>query len=80
MKIELTTGCTLDSLTINDVPYEKLNINQIKSKLIELIEKFEDKELYDDLIRNIVNSQGEFTHGYTCDQCGDFVETYVLEC
>ena len=28
---------------------------------------------------DIVYSKGEFKDGYTCEQCGDFVETYTLE-
>lgn len=79
MKIELTTGCTADSLTINEMPYEKLNNSQVRSKIIELLEHFEDKDLYDEIIRDIVYSKGEFKDGYTCEQCGDFVETYTLE-
>lgn len=81
MKIELTTGCTLDSLLIDGKQFESLNVDDARLVIKTLLEKplVEDMDLYNDIIRDIVYSKGEFKDGYTCEQCGDFVETYTLE-
>jgi hypothetical protein len=47
--------------------------------IFSLVTEFTDEDLYNDIIRNIVYSKGEFKDGYACEQCGDFVETYTLE-
>jgi hypothetical protein len=47
--------------------------------IFSLVTEFTDEDLYNDIIRDIIYSKGEFKDGYTCEQCGDFVETYTLE-
>lgn len=79
MKIELTTGCTLDSLFINGRQFDELEYSELRTLITILLDWYKDKDLYDDVIRDIVYSKGEFKDGYTCEQCGDYVETYVLE-
>ena len=81
MKIELTTGCTLDSLLIDGKRFETMNVDEARLVIKTLLEQplIEDMDLYNDIIRDIVYSKGEFQDGYTCEQCGDFVETYTLE-
>lgn len=79
MKIELTTGCTLDSLFINGRQFEELEYSELRTLITILLDWYKDKDLYNDVIRDIVYSKGEFKDGYTCEQCGDCVETYVLE-
>lgn len=79
MKIELTSGCTLDSLLIDGKRFEDLSHGEMRDIIFSLVTEFTDEDLYNDIIRNIVYSKGEFKDGYTCEQCGDFVETYKLE-
>ena len=79
MKIELTAGCTVDSLQIDGKQFEDLSYREMIDIIFSLVTEFTDEELYNDIIRNIVYSKGEFKDGYTCEQCGDFVETYTLE-
>ena len=79
MKIELTAGCTLDSLLIDGKRFEDLSYREMRDIIFGLITEFTDEDLYNDIIRDIVYSKGEFKDGYTCEQCGDFVETYTLE-
>jgi hypothetical protein len=79
MKIELTTGCTIDSLQIDGKRFEDLSYREMRDIIFSLITEFTDEDLYNDIIRDIVYSKGEFKDGYTCEQCGDFVETYTLE-
>lgn len=79
MKIELTTGCTLDSLFINGRQFEELEYSELRTLITILLDWYKDKDLYNDVIRDIVYSKGEFKDGYTREQCGDYVETYVLE-
>lgn len=79
MKIELTAGCTVDSLQIDGKRFEDLSYREMRDIIFSLVTEFTDDELYNDIIRNIVYSKGEFKDGYTCEQCGDFVETYTLE-
>lgn len=83
MKIELTTGCTLDSLFINGRQFEELEYSELRTLITILLDWYKDKDLYNDVIkdivRDIVYSKGEFKDGYTCERCGDYVETYTLE-
>lgn len=79
MKIDLTSGCTVDSLQIDGKQFEDLSYKEMRDIIFSLVTEFTDEELYNDIIRNIVYSKGEFKDGYTCEQCGDFVETYTLE-
>jgi hypothetical protein len=79
MKIELTAGCTVDSLQIDGKRFEDLSYREMRDIIFSLVTEFTDEDLYNDIIRNIVYSKGEFKDGYACEQCGDFVETYTLE-
>ena len=75
MKIELTAGCTVDSLLVNGRQFETLPYDEIRNVITILLDYYKDTDLCND----IVYSKGEFKDGYTCEQCGDFVETYTLE-
>lgn len=79
MKIELTSGCTLDSLLIDGKRFEDLSHREMRDIIFSLITEFTDEDLYNEIIRGIVYYKGEFKDGYKCEQCGDFVETYTLE-
>lgn len=79
MKIELTTGCTVDSLQVDGKQFKDLSYREMRDVIFSLVAEFTDEDLYNDIIRDIVYSKGEFKDGYTCEQCGDFVETYKLE-
>lgn len=79
MKIELTAGCTVDSLLVNGRRFETLPYDEIRNVITILLDWYKDTDLCNDILRDIVYSKGEFKDGYTCEQCGDFVETYTLE-
>jgi hypothetical protein len=79
MKIELTAGCTVDSLLIDGKRFEDLSYREMRDIIFSLVTEFTDEDLYNDIIRDIVYYKGELTSGFTCEQCGDFVETYTLE-
>lgn len=79
MKIELTSGCTLDSLLIDGKRFENLSHREMRDIIFSLITEFTDEDLYNEIIRSIVYYKGEFKDGYKCEQCGDFVETYTLD-
>lgn len=80
-EIELTTGCTLDSLLIDGKQFEKLNVDDARLVIKKLLDLplVEDMDLYNEIIRTIAYSKGEFIDGYKCEQCGDWVETYNLK-
>ena len=79
MKIELTAGCTVDSLLVNGRRFETLPYDEIRNVITILLDYYKDTDLCNDVLRDIVYSKREFKDGYTCEQCGDFVETYTLE-
>ena len=79
MKIELTAGCTVDSLLVNGRRFETLPYDEIRNVITILMDWYKDTDLCNYILRDIVYSKGEFKDGYTCEQCGDFVETYTLE-
>ena len=54
MKIELTAGCTVDSLQIDGKRFEDLSYREMRDIIFSLVTEFTDEELYNDIIRNIV--------------------------
>ena len=79
MKIESVTGCTCDSLTIDNVETVDMDKEAIKDVIKKLINREDDLGILQSILIDLVESQGEFEDLGHCDQCGDWITKYTLE-
>lgn len=79
MKINYTTGCTCDSLTIDSKESVDLPIETIKEAIVCSLDKVEDIATLQDMLISALEYAGEFEDLGHCEQCGDFIYSYTLE-
>lgn len=79
MKIESVTGCTCDSLTIDNVETVDMDKEAIKDVIKKLINREDDLGVLQSVLIDLVEFQGEFEDLGHCDQCGDWITKYTLE-
>lgn len=79
MKINYTTGCTCDSLTIDGKESVDLPIETIKEAIVCSLDKVEDIATLQDMLVSALEYAGEFEDLGHCEQCGDFIYSYTLE-
>lgn len=79
MKIESVTGCTCDSLTIDNVETIDMDKEAIKDVIKKLINREDDLGVLQSVLIDLVEFQGEFEDLGRCDQCGDWITKYTVE-
>ena len=79
MKIESVTGCTCDSLTIDNVETIDMDKEAIKDVIKKLINREDDLGVLQSVLIDLVEFQGEFEDLGHCDQCGDWITKYTVE-
>ena len=79
MKIESVTGCTCDSLTVDNVETVDMDKEAIKDVIKKLINREDDLGVLQSVLIDLVEFQGEFEDLGRCDQCGDWITKYTLE-
>ena len=79
MKIESVTGCTCDSLTVDDVETVDMDKEAVKDAIKKLINREDDLGVLQSILIDLVEFQGEFEDLGHCDQCGDWITKYTLE-
>lgn len=79
MKIENVTGCTCDSLTVDNVETVDMDKEAIKDVIKKLINREDDLGVLQSVLIDLVESQGEFEDLGHCDQCGDWITKYTVE-
>lgn len=79
MKIESVTGCTCDSLTVDDVETVDMDKEAVKDVIKKLINREDDLGILQSILIDLVEFQGEFEDLGHCDQCGDWITKYTLE-
>ena len=79
MKIESVTGCTCDSLTVDDVETVDMDKEAVKDVIKKLINREDDLGILQSVLIDLVEFQGEFEDLGRCDQCGDWITKYTLE-
>ena len=79
MKIESVTGCTCDSLTVDDVETVDMDKEAVKDVIKKLIDREDDLGTLQSILIDLVETQGEFEDLGYCDQCGDWITKYTLE-
>ena len=79
MKIESVTGCTCDSLTVDNVETVDMDKEAIKDVIKKLIDREDDLGTLQSILTDLVEIQGDFKDLGHCEQCGDWVTKYTLE-
>ena len=79
MKIVSTTGCTCDSLTIDDVETINMKVEDLQEVVKKVVEKTTDIGLIQNTLINLVECIGEYEHLGYCEDCNDDIEQYTLE-
>ena len=79
MKIESVTGCTCDSLTIDNVETVDMDKEAIKDVIKKLINREDDLGVLQSVLIDLVEFQGEFEDLGRCEQCGDWITKYTVE-
>lgn len=79
MKINYTTGCTCDSLTIDGKESIDMPVEDIKEAIVLSLNKVEDIATLQDMLVSALEYAGEFEDLGHCEQCGDFIYSYTLE-
>lgn len=78
MKINYTTGCTCDSLTIDERESIDLSPEVIKNAIIKVLDKINSISVLQEILMTIAET-GEYENLGHCEQCGDFIYSYTLE-
>lgn len=79
MKIVNITGCTCDSLTVDDVETVDMDLKDVKEVIKKLVDKTDDLGTLQSVLMDLVETQGEFEDLGHCDQCGDWITKYTVE-
>lgn len=79
MKIESVTGCTCDSLTVDNVETVDMDKEAVKDVIKKLIDREDDLGTLQSILIDLVETQGEFEDLGHCEQCGDWITKYTVE-
>ena len=79
MKIISVSGCTCDSLTIDNVETSEMKIEDIRETIKKLIDKESDIGTLQSILIDLVETRGDFEDLGNCDQCGDWITKYTVE-
>ena len=79
MKIESVTGCTCDSLTVDNVETVDMDKEAVKDVIKKLIDREDDLGTLQSILIDLVETQGEFEDLGHCEQCGDWINKYTVE-
>lgn len=79
MKIISISGCTCDSLTIDDVETVDMEAGKLQEAIKKVVVKTTDIGLLQSLLINLVECMGKYEDLGHCDECGDSIEKYTLE-
>lgn len=79
MKIISITGCTCDSLTVDDVETVDMDKKNVKEVIKKLVDKEDDLGTLQSVLIDLVETRGEFEDLGQCEQCGDWITKYTLE-
>ena len=79
MKIESVTGCTCDSLTVDNVETVDMDKEAVKDVIKKLIDREDDLGTLQSILMDLVEIRGEFEDLGRCEQCGDWITKYTLE-
>lgn len=78
MKINYTSGCIWNSLTIDGKESIDLSPKVIKDAIVKALEKIDDIATLQDILTTVAET-GEYEDLGRCEQCGDWITSHTLE-
>lgn len=78
MKIEYTSGCICDSLTIDDKETADMKLPKLKEHLIKVIDNVNDLGTLQSVLISLTEDMGDYKCVGHCSTCGDSIEKYTL--
>lgn len=78
MKINYTSGCICNSLTIDDKESADLSVDDIKDTIVKALNKINDAAILQEILITIAET-GEYENLGHCDECCDYISSYTLE-
>ena len=78
-KIEYTCGCVCNSLSVNGEETSEMEVNKLKEIICKLINAEKQTAVLQDILIDLVETNGEHKHLGTCDCCGDSIDKWTLE-
>lgn len=79
MRIEYVTGCTCDSLTIDEKETVDMEIGDLKSSIHKMIDNIDNISTLQDIVMRVTELDGDYECLGHCDQCGDTIYKHTLE-
>lgn len=79
MKINYTSGCICDSLTIDGKESADLSPKVIKDAIVKALEKIDDMATLQDILTTVAETGRMMKDLGHCEQCGDWITSYTLE-
>ena len=79
MKIESTSGCTSDSLTIDGVDSYDIKIEDLKEAIKKCIDSESDTGMLRSVLIDLVENRGDYEDIGVCKEYGYIITKYTLE-
>ncbi len=79
MKIESTSGCTSDSLTIDGVDSYDIKIEDLKEAIKKCIDSESDMGILRSVLIDLVENRGDYEDIGVCEEYGYIITKYTLE-
>ena len=79
MKIESTSGCTSDSLTIDGVDSYDIKIEDLKEAIKKCIDSENDTGMLRSVLIDLVENRGDYEDIGVCEEYGYIITKYTLE-
>lgn len=79
MRIEYTSGCICESLTVDNTETADMSVQSLKHVLSKVINNTNDIPNLQSILINAVEMLGEGENLGHCDECGDNIYKYILE-
>ena len=79
MKIESTSGCTSDSLTIDGVDSYDIKIEDLKEAIKKCIDRESDMGMLRSVLIDLVENRGDYEDIGICEDYGYIITKYTLE-
>lgn len=81
MKLEYTTGCTCDSLTVNGKETVDMTPQELQEIIKKSIHRVTDIGSLQSILGTIIcnGDNGDYTDLGYCGQCGDSIDKFTLE-
>ena len=79
MKLEYTDGCICTSLTVDGVETADMKTEDLQEVICKLVKRETDIATLQQILMNLMESQGDYKDLGHCECCGDWITNYTLK-